>query len=58
MTNQQKVEEIMEVANDVLNGWEIDFMENISDADDVEKLSEKQQKKLDQIYDKVCASPF
>jgi hypothetical protein len=58
ITNKKMIDEIKEVANDVLNGWEIDFIESVSEKDDVEKLTEKQQACLDKIYQKVCDSPF
>jgi len=55
--NQTKIEEIMEIADEILTEWERDFMESISQRDP-DSLTEKQQNVLDKIYDKACRSPY
>lgn len=59
-SNRKKVDEIVEVADEALNDWERSFIEKLNDYDDdqLNNLTDKQQVKLDQIYEKVCDSPF
>ena len=60
LSNREKIEEIMEVADQVLSNWERDFCEDISRKSEyiLNSLTEKQQDVLDRIYQKVCNSPF
>lgn len=55
------VEESLEVADRVCNGWEIKFLESLQERfekDPGYELSTKQSDKLGQIYGKVCRSPY
>lgn len=60
ISNRKKINEIVEVADEALNDWEREFIEKLNDFDDdqLADLTDKQQAKLDQIYEKVCDSPF
>ena len=60
LSNREKIEEIMEVADQVLSNWERDFCEDINRKSEyiLNSLTEKQQDVLDRIYKKVCNSPF
>ena len=57
--NRKKIDEIIEVKNECLTAWEIDFITSI---DEQEKrkgfLSPKQGEILERIYKKVCDSPY
>lgn len=60
LTNLEKVRECFQiVGTDVFNTWEVRFLCDTSkklEAD--EALSPKQQRKLDELYDKACNSPY
>lgn len=57
-SNELMIREIIEVADEVLNQWEMDFIESIDKLPDKDGLSEKQQAVLEKIYKKVCDSPY
>ena len=56
MDYADKLNEIEEVANEVLNEWEIDFINSLLYT--VTPLTDKQKAKIDEIYKKVCKSPY
>jgi len=60
MTDAEKVEEIIEVYEDVCNSWECGFMESVRDRliTDGRELTDDQRKTLDKIYEKVCNSSY
>lgn len=59
ISNETMVEESMEVASDVLNEWECEFLESIKNrVDEGRPLTDNQQCKLEQIYKKVCNSSY
>jgi hypothetical protein len=58
MENRKMIDEIVEVADEVLNDWERTFLESLSERTNVEELSDKQQKCLEKIYQKACDSPY
>ena len=59
MENRKMIDEIVEVADELLNDWERTFLESLSErTTNVEDLSDKQQKCLEKIYQKVCDSPY
>jgi len=59
LTYEEKVNESVEVADEVCTEWEINFLAHM-----VEKiaegwpLSDLEHEKIDEVYDKVCKSPF
>ena len=55
MSNEQMIEECLEVA-EKLTSAEIDFLESIDTHPDI--LSDKQKRWLDDIYDRLCKSPY
>ena len=57
MDNETKIREIMEVADEVLTEWEFNFMQSIGRRHP-ENLTVGMQDKLDEIYEKVCRSPY
>lgn len=58
-SNEIMVQEIIEVAEEALTEWEIDFMGSIeSRISEGRELTEAQKKALNKIYDKVCAGPW
>lgn len=59
ITNRKKIDEIQEIRYQLLNDWEQAFMNSVSKADaNGEQLSDKQQKVLDSLYRRACASPY
>lgn len=56
-SNETMIEESLEVASEVLSEWEYDFLESIKKVVDAGRsLTENQERKLHQIYQKVCES--
>lgn len=55
MDHQTMVEEIAEVADEVLSEWEIGFIEDMTGK---AAFSEKQKAVIERIYGKVCDSPY
>ncbi|KKN96761.1 hypothetical protein LCGC14_0164050 [marine sediment metagenome] len=59
VSNETMIEESLEVASDALNDWEYKFLISIKErVDQGRELTDNQQDKLDQIYKKVCDSPY
>ncbi len=60
LTNLEKVRECIQIiAKGSYTSWEVRFLCDTSkklEAD--EPLSPKQQRKLDELYDKACNSPY
>lgn len=60
LTNLEKVRECLQIVDKgVFNTWEVGFLCDVSkvlEAD--EDLSPKRQRKLDELYDKACNSPY
>lgn len=53
------IEESLEVASEALSEWEYDFLESIKKVVDVGRsLTGNQERKLGQIYKKVCESSY
>jgi len=57
MDNATKIKEIMEIADEILNEWEFNFMQSIGRRHP-ENMTHGQQVKLDEIYQKACESPY
>jgi len=56
---ESMVDEIIEVQSEVLNDWEIEFMENMQEiVDGSGQMTERQLTTLSKIYKKVCESDF
>lgn len=56
MTDKQKVDEILEVADEVLNDWEHLFIDDMFFW--IGEYRPNQKKQIDRIYEKVCNSPY
>ena len=52
---EQKIEEIAEIADKILNEWEINFIESVSDR---EFLTQPQKDIIDKLYQRACESPY
>ena len=58
-TTEIMVQEIIEVAEEALTEWEVDFIGSIeSQLSQGRELSERQEEALEKIYNKVCAGPY
>ena len=59
MEAKQQLEEIMEVASDICNEWECNFLESVQEQlQNGRELSSKQLDTLERIYQKACNSPY
>lgn len=51
MTNRDMIDTLLEEHADNLTAWESEFLEDLQELDDVERLSSERQSKLDEIYE-------
>lgn len=59
LTNERKVDEIMEIHHKICDEWEDKFMASVAGRVRTGKpLTPKQQTHLDKIYQKAVDSPF
>lgn len=56
INHRKKVEEVYEVVNEALDGWDFRFIINMEHW--IGPYSNKQKKQIDRIYDDVCNSPY
>ena len=56
MDHRQMLEEIAEIASEILNEWEFEFIENMLDWDG--EITDTQKKRIEKIYEKACRSPY
>jgi len=57
LSNRMKVEECLEIEH-YFNDWEIEFLQGLNEKPSLDRLTELQQNKLNQIYDRACKSPY
>lgn len=53
---KKKVEEIIEIAQQVCSEWEFNFIESVDEQEF--DYTEKQKKIIDRIYERACESPY
>ena len=55
LTYKEKIQEIAEIADKILNEWEINFIESVSERD---FLTQPQKDIINKLYQRACESPY